>query len=471
MDGLFPDEPEQGKNDSYVLPRNDRRIEPGDNPAVELIRRKIDNLYGTEPNAREEIREAKAEPNKAARSKHQQYMYELSTSGKSLSEIQAEWHTYYLKLPDHEKREVWEEFYAANGHTPSAYTRMVQSRSETVRPHAATPTTPATPAPVTTVAPTRHPAVHHNLPHRRQAPISTQLPVIADSLVEASGVPGGVVVSEHERTPAPHRKTDHRTAAGIHKKLMQQVRASNSAQIKAKQHLQSLAFGLGVGALVIIVFLFSFFNEVIIAPFIQPSSHAEATPIILTQGSAAPSSTPEVIIPKINVQLPNVYSDSVKEEDIQDNLEDGVVHYASTSVPGQQGNAAFFGHSSNNIFNKGKYKFAFVLLHELVPGDLFYLSYNGKLYTYRVFQKQVVQPTDTWVLKPVEGKTATATLITCDPPGTSLHRLVVWGEQIDPDPNGNVAVAPAATTTAQPQELSSNGPSLLGRFWHWATPW
>lgn len=485
MDGLFPDEPQQGtQGDGYVLPRNERRIEPGENPAVELIRRKIDNLYEKEPNAREEIREAKAEPSQAARSKHQQYMYELSTSGKSLSEIQAAWHAYYLKLPDHEKREVWEEFYAANGRTPSAYTRMVQNRSEPVRPHMPMPAAASAPAaqPVAApasmpapaaplVTPTKHPAIHHHIPHRRHMPAQLPvIPAIADSLAEASGVPGGIVVSEHERAMPQHHKPDRRNSAGIRKKLMEQVRASNSAQIKAKQHLQSLAFGFGVASLFIIIFLFSFFNEVIIAPFIQPSSHAEATPIILTQGSSAPSANPEVIIPKINVQLPTVYSNSVKEEDIQDNLEDGVVHYASTSVPGQQGNAAFFGHSSNNIFNKGKYKFAFVLLHELVPGDLFYLSYNGKTYTYRVFQKQIVQPTDTWVLKPVEGKTATATLITCDPPGTSLHRLVVWGEQIDPDPNANAAATPVTTTTAQPAQLSSNGPSLLNRFWHWATP-
>jgi hypothetical protein len=93
------------------------------------------------------------------------------------------------------------------------------------------------------------------------------------------------------------------------------------------------------------------------------------------------------------------------------------------------------------------------------------------VYTYRVFQKQIVDPTDTWVLNPVAGKTATATLITCDPPGTSLHRLVVWGEQIDPDPSA-AAAAPAPTTTAQqPAQLASNGPTLWGRFWHWATPW
>jgi len=228
-------------------------------------------------------------------------------------------------------------------------------------------------------------------------------------------------------------------------------------------------FGIGLAALVVLVFLFGFFNEVVIAPFIQPSGHASATPIILSQDSLAPNSTPEVIIPKINAQLPTIYGTSVNEDDVENSLEDGVVHYASTSVPGQQGNAAFFGHSSNNIFNKGKYKFAFVLLHELVPGDIFYLTYNGKVYTYRVFQKQVVEPTDTWVLNPVAGKTATATLITCDPPGTSLHRLVVWGEQIDPDPS---AAAAAPTTTAQqPAQLASNGPTLWSRFWHWATPW
>ncbi|HSX35252.1 MAG TPA: hypothetical protein VLF62_06440 [Candidatus Saccharimonadales bacterium] len=353
MDGLFADEPQNNdRNDAgYVLPRSERHIQPGDNPAVELIRRKIDDLYGAEPNARQELKEVKAEPSQASRSKHQQFMYELSTSGKSLSEIQAAWHAYYMKLPDDDKREVWQEFYAANGHSPSAYTRMVQSRSAPLKAHAGTPQ-PAPAAPVPPAAPARHPAVHHNLPHRRVAPISTQLPPIADPLAEASGVPGGVVVSEHERAPAVHKASERRSPATIRKQLLHQVRASNSAQIKAKQHLQSLAFGLGFGALVILVFLFSFFNEVIIAPFIQPSSHAEATPIILTQGSAAPSANPEVIIPKINVQLPTVYSNSVKEEDIQDNLEDGVAHYASTSVPGQQGNAAFLGTPATTFSTK-----------------------------------------------------------------------------------------------------------------------
>ena len=85
-----------------------------------------------------------------------------------------------------------------------------------------------------------------------------------------------------------------------------------------------------------------------------------------------------------------------------------------------------YGHSSNNIFNKGQYKFAFVLLHLLQPGDTFYLTKDGKVYVYKVFSKRIVEPTEVSVLLPVDGHQATATLITCDPPGTSLGASLLW---------------------------------------------
>jgi len=186
---------------------------------------------------------------------------------------------------------------------------------------------------------------------------------------------------------------------------------------------------------VLVIFLFSFFNEVIIAPFIQPSRVAAATPIIVDANTVAPSANPEVIIPKINVEIPVSYSQtSTNESAIETALEDGIVHYPTTVKPGELGNAAFFGHSSNNIFNKGKYKFAFVLLHTLVPGDTFYLTANSKVYVYKVITKTIVPPTEVGVLGPVPGQTATATLITCDPPGTSANRLIVVGQQISPGP-------------------------------------
>ncbi len=426
MNPLFVDEPqEDAKDDGFLISRgNERRIEPPKhdgpaNPAADLIRQKINAIYAQGPTAREELSEVKVA--QKPYSKHQEYMKHLSTSGKSLAEIQTAWHQYYANLPDNEKHQVWQDFYTANSTKQITDPATAQQQ----------PTTPA-------------------------AHITQAQPKI--------------IVSEHMAVSAA-KPPQSRSVATIRRRITATVKQRSRAKQKARQHLQSLAVGLGLGALVLLIFLFSFFNEFVIAPFIQPGQHAAATPIILSQDGIAPTANPEVIVPKINAELPVIYGGSANENDIENSLEDGVVHYPTTSVPGQQGNAAFFGHSSNNIFNKGKYKFAFVLLHELVPGDIFYLTHEGKVYTYRVYQKQVVEPTDTWVLNPVQGKTATATLITCDPPGTSLHRLVVWGEQISPDPNGNSAPDPTTqTASSTATQIPDNGPTLWNRFWHWATP-
>lgn len=393
--------------------------------AVELIRRKLDAIYGDEPDVQEELAQAAA-PAEPKRSKHQQFMHELSTSGKPLAQIQTEWHAYYANLPDAEKHDVWREFYANNGRQPSAYTTYAHTQ-QAAAPEPAQPKKAA-----------------------RDNP------------------PSKAVVAEHAR-PLPEMPHTHRKKAVEHlkKKVVNRVLTSASAQEKAKQHFRSLAFGLSTGLIVLLVFLFGFFNEVFIAPFIQPSRHVSATPIIVNSDSVAPSATPEVIIPKINVQIPVVYDEpSIAEAAVQRALERGVIHYATTVNPGQQGNAAIFGHSSNNIFNKGQYKFAFVLLHELVPGDIFYLTYDQKVYTYRVFDKKVVPPTEVSVLNSIPGKPATAALITCDPPGTSTNRLVVWGEQISPDPSGaTVPVTPPSTSETTPTELPSEGPTLWSRLW------
>jgi sortase A len=134
-----------------------------------------------------------------------------------------------------------------------------------------------------------------------------------------------------------------------------------------------------------------------------------------------------------------------------------VVHYANTALPGQIGNNVIVGHSSNNFFNGGKYKFAFVLLDRLQIGDTFMLNYEGTRYVYRVFNRKVVEPTDFSLIQPTDKPVAT--LITCDPPGTSWQRLIIQGEQISPDPNTATevqeqAVDPKATV------VPGNAPSL-----------
>jgi LPXTG-site transpeptidase (sortase) family protein len=378
-----------------------------DNSAADLIRQKLNQIYEEEPGALDELKESDSVPR---RSKHQEFMHKLSTSGKDLATIQTEWHDYYQSLPDTEKHQVWQEFYS-------------------------------------------------------NQPLLAAKPKAPSS--EAH------VLSEHKRQASPGRarkaakQRDARSRREIQETIKDKVSAGG--KLEAKHHLQSLLFGLGVGLIMVIIFLFGFFNEVVIAPFIQPSRVSASTPLIVTGQSVAPSNEPQVIIPKINAQIPVVYGQTSINEDIIENaLESGVVHYPTTVLPGQNGNAAFFGHSSNNIFNKGKYKFAFVMLRHLVEGDTFYLTYQGKVYAYKVISRRVVDPSEVGVLGPVPGQTATATLITCDPPGTSLKRLVVVGQQISPDPGGNSqAAAPTAASSNDskpPSALPGEGPTLLGRL-------
>jgi sortase A len=232
--------------------------------------------------------------------------------------------------------------------------------------------------------------------------------------------------------------------------------------------LRSLAFGLACGGAVILVSLFILFNELVITPFIQPSRSVAQVPAVDPAGVPVDPS-PKIRIPKINVDIPVVYGlQSTDEKEVALALDKGVVHYPTTVLPGKAGNAVYFGHSSNNIFNPGKYKFAFVLLHQLALQDMFYLTHDSKLYTYEVISRRVVKPTEVGVLGPVAGQTATATLITCDPPGTSNNRLVVVGRQISPGLDGtDVLVVPdeqAAAENAAPKDLPGNGPGLLRRI-------
>lgn len=334
------------------------------------------------------------------RSKHQRFILELTNSGRPLHEIQVAWHEYYAGLTDKEKHEVWQEFY--NAHAQAA----------------------------------RHPAI-------------------------------AKTDSQSRPRASRARKTSSQLAKTASEKISR-VRASTRPAswkpAKRANPLHSLLFGLGVGSITILIFLFSFFNDRIIAPFIQPSRHTINIPLI---SGAAVSPDPEVIIPKINAEVPVVYDvNSTDNEAIQQGLTEGVVHYPSSPAPGQDGNVVIVGHSSGNIFNLGNYKFAFSLLREMNDGDTFFLQKDGQRYTYQIYRKEVVKPTDVSVLGPAD-KPATATLITCDPPGLSTNRLVLVAEQISPDLVANAPASAASTVPPTATIIPGNSPSLWSRIVKW----
>lgn len=133
-----------------------------------------------------------------------------------------------------------------------------------------------------------------------------------------------------------------------------------------------------------------------------------------------------LIIPNIKVDAPIIWN--VAEDKIIAELQNGVVQYQGTALPGQLGNIFITGHSSYYLWAKGSYKDVFALLNKLSAGDKIYIQYKGATFTYIVRNQKVVEPNDLTVLAPT-GENILS-LMTCVPIGTSLSRLIITAEQV-----------------------------------------
>lgn len=250
-------------------------------------------------------------------------------------------------------------------------------------------------------------------------------------------------------------------------------------KLKQHQHFGTVRFAI----LSFVVFLLIFNFQIIYSQVVfwvtpkqapQTSQNTPTTTPVQTTATT-PAQTADVvgpenllIIPKINVRAPILFINTLNETDMLRALQDGVVHYAGTANPGENGNAVFFGHSSNDWWEPGSYKFVFVLLEKLVPGDTYEIHYQSRRYVYQVTATKVVQPTDLSVLAQTD--VPTSTLITCTPPGTSWRRFIVSGTQISPTPTTTpvqqASTIPATTsskTGTLPSTLPSASPSIFSQ--------
>ena len=166
----------------------------------------------------------------------------------------------------------------------------------------------------------------------------------------------------------------------------------------------------------------------------------------------------EIIIPKIGVTAPLVFISTNNEVEVLKALQNGVVHYYGTALPGENGNSAFFGHSSNDWWEPGNFKFVFVLLEKLTVGDTYEIHYNSRKYVYQIVETKIVQPNDLSVLN--QTSKPTSTLITCTPPGTSWRRFVVIANQIEPSVQND-----SSQITGKPAVESIKLPSAPPSLW------
>ena len=127
-----------------------------------------------------------------------------------------------------------------------------------------------------------------------------------------------------------------------------------------------------------------------------------------------------LVIPRIGVNVPIL-------EGANENVLDrgGVWHIPQTSSPDQIGNVVLSGH-------RWKYlppsSLTLYLLDKVQDGDPILLTWQGKLYTYKVRGREIVTPDRTDILDTTTKPQLT--IFTCTPLYSTSHRLVLYADLI-----------------------------------------
>lgn len=119
-------------------------------------------------------------------------------------------------------------------------------------------------------------------------------------------------------------------------------------------------------------------------------------------------------IPKIDLKV------AIGEGVDNKTLKYAVGHFEGTAMPGEKGNFSVAGHRSytySEYFNR---------LDELKEGDDIIVETKKGEFTYKIYEKKVVEPTEVSVLDST--KDATITLVTCTPIRIATHRLIIKGK-------------------------------------------
>jgi sortase A len=121
-------------------------------------------------------------------------------------------------------------------------------------------------------------------------------------------------------------------------------------------------------------------------------------------------------IPRIDLDVVVVEGTGTEE------LRKGPGHYATTAYPWEEtGRVGIAGHRTT-------YGSPFWSLDELAPGDRIVLATEFGIFTYRVTESRIIDPSDGSVLAPTEEPSLVLT--TCHPRFSAAQRLVVFADRV-----------------------------------------
>ncbi|MFI5240987.1 MAG: sortase [Microgenomates group bacterium] len=224
--------------------------------------------------------------------------------------------------------------------------------------------------------------------------------------------------------------------------IYEKGRSDNSGEFSlrpslTKRILYHLARGIGTGfiAFAIVGLIFSYY------PILKEEIAYKAHKVpkigfgdLISQSSAEDYGLDpffSIYVPKINAKasvIPNVNAGNYNE--YTRSLQEGVAHASGTNFPGQGKLIYLFSHSTDSPLNFARYNAVFYLLRKLEPGDRVVIFFMGQEYKYIVEEKVITEPDDnSWLIEKGQGESLV--LQTCDPPGTSLRRLIIVAKPIN----------------------------------------
>ena len=148
---------------------------------------------------------------------------------------------------------------------------------------------------------------------------------------------------------------------------------------------------------------------------IRPAAIAQLNVAPQADLVARPAYSPDVIeIPAIGVNA------SIWGGDDWYRMQKGVGHFLGSANPGEDANMVLSAH--NDVFGE-----LFRYIEKLEPGDEVRVrAMDGRWYTYVVYGKEIVNPSDVWVLD--RGNQPIVTLITCHPYQVDSQRMIVFAQ-------------------------------------------
>jgi LPXTG-site transpeptidase (sortase) family protein len=141
-----------------------------------------------------------------------------------------------------------------------------------------------------------------------------------------------------------------------------------------------------------------------------------------TQNLLKPNS---IEISKIGISAPLITDKNLSDSEVYKALDNGVVYYPDSALPGETGQTIILGHSAPANWPKIKYDWVFSNINNLQAGDEISVYFNNEKFEYSVTRKIFLERGEEIPKDGLANSKNVLILISCWPPGKDYKRIAV----------------------------------------------